>query len=216
MKRDLLLLASTAAALSSMTPLSAHAGLLDAGSTVQATYVSGSFSNVEAELPVGGSNTDPASLASSVGFQQGADDGSTISVGDTQIIITNLLTPGTGKAYCLSGVAGTACTDAIDGFDFLFTGENILGVTVDPATTAGFLPVSGTFQGSTHNGLQLISNNEILVDVTGDDPPTGAQLVLDITTGSSSPTPTPEPTSLALFGSAVIGIGAAARRRWLR
>jgi hypothetical protein len=62
----------------------------------------------------------------------------------------------------------------------------------------------------------LVSNNEILVDVTGDDPPTGAQLVLDITTGSSSPTPTPEPTSLALFGSAVIGIGAAARRRWLR
>ena len=38
---------------------------------------------------------------------------------------------------------------------------------------------SGTFQGNTHLGLQLLSNNEIQVDVTGDLPNLNDKLILD-------------------------------------
>jgi LPXTG-motif cell wall-anchored protein len=53
-------------------------------------------------------------------------------------------------------------------------------VSVDPASASGFLPVTGTFQGNTHLGLQLLSNNEIQVDVTGDLPLLGDKLILDL------------------------------------
>ena len=217
MRRNLLLLAATTVALSSMACVPAQAGLLGAGNTVQAIYVDGSFNDLEYETSTGSvASPTPESLASTANFAEGTIDGSTISVSDTQITITNLLTPGTGEAYCYNGTAGTGCTDPIDGFEFLFTGENITSVSIDPSTTTGFLPVSGTFQGNTHDGLQLINNNEILVDITGDDPPTNGQLIIDINNGSSSPTPTPEPTSLALLASAALGIGTATRRRWRR
>ena len=212
MRRNLLLLAATTAALSSMACVSAQAGLLGAGNTVQAIYVDGSFSDLEYETPTGSvASPTPESLTSTANFAEGTIDGSTISVGDTQITITNLLTPGTGMAYCFSGAAGTACTDPIDGFEFLFTGEDITSVSVDPSSTAGFLPVTGIFQGNTHDGLQLINSNEILVDLTGDDPPTDANLIIDV--NYQPPTPTPEPTSLALLGSSVIGVGAATGKR---
>jgi hypothetical protein len=32
-------------------------------------------------------------------------------------------------------------------------------VSADPASATGFQPVTGTFQGNTHLGLQLLSNN---------------------------------------------------------
>lgn len=95
---------------------------------------------------------------SPVNYQQGAADGSLIAVQDTQIVITNLLS---NALFCFLDTPGTACVDMIDGFDFQFTGEDILGVSVDPASAPDFLPVSGTFQGNTHLGLQLISSNEI-------------------------------------------------------
>jgi hypothetical protein len=112
-----------------------------------------------------------------VDFLQGAASGSTIHVGNTQITITNELS---GFPFCFANTPGTACVDVIDGFDFKFTGENILGVSVDPASASGFLPVTGTFQGNTHLGLQLLSNNEIQVDVTGDLPLLGDKLILDL------------------------------------
>jgi hypothetical protein len=165
----------------------ARAGLLGTGRTVQAFYYNGVFANPEGEIAIGGSTTDPVQLTAPVSYQQGAADGATIIVGNTQITITNVVT----GAFCFSGNIGSACTDVIDGFDFKFTGENILGVSVDPASAAAFLPVSGMFQNNTHLGLQLLGSNEIQVDVTGDLPNVGDQLILDLSFQPTAPVPGP-------------------------
>ncbi|HYM01973.1 MAG TPA: PEP-CTERM sorting domain-containing protein [Stellaceae bacterium] len=173
---------------------------------MQAFYYNSTFAGPEGEIPVGGSTTDPTSLAAPVNYQQGAADGSTIAVTDLQIVITNVLS---GASFCLSGAVGTACTDQIDGFDFKFTGESITGVSVDAASATGMQPVTGTFQGNTHNGLQLISPNEIQVDLTGDLPNVNDQLILDLsfnTNGNGGGgTTVPEPASLLILG---VGLGA--------
>ena len=197
--------------LAALLPSQAHAGLLGAGNTVQAFYYNGVFASPEGEIPVGGSTSDPASLAAAVDYQQGAADISTIHVGDTQIVITNLAV---NLPFCVLNTPGTACVDVIDGFDFKFTGENILGVSVNPSTAADFQPVTGTFQNNTHLGLQLISNNEIRVDVTGDLPLLNDQLILDLSFTSLPPPATvPEPTALDLLGSACAGLMAVRGRR---
>jgi hypothetical protein len=190
--------------LASLVPHQAQAGLLGAGRTVQAFYYNGVFANPEGEIPVGGSTSDPTSLAAPVDYQMGAADGSTIAVGDTQIVITNQLS---NAPFCFGGSVGTACADVISGFDFKFTGENILGVSVDPASAADFQPVSGTFQGNTHLGLQLLSNNEIQIDVTGDLPAVNSELILD---PSFAAVPAPRighglPTVLAIGGVLLFG-----------
>ena len=179
---------------------------------MQAFYYNGVFASPEGEIPVGGSTSNPASLATAVDYQKGAADGSTIDVNDTQIVITNQLS---GVPFCLLDTPGTACVDAIDGFDFQFTGEDILGVSVDPSTATDFEPVTGTFQGNTHSGLQLLNPNEIQVDVTRDEPALGDELILDLSFASPPPPPTstPEPATLALLGSALAGLTALRRRR---
>jgi hypothetical protein len=96
-----------------------------------------------------------------------------------------------GQPFCTSPSPGTACADVIGGFDFKFTGENILGVSADPASATGFQPVTGSFQGNTHLSLELLSNNEIQVDVTGDLPLLNDQLILDLTFTSTAPVPGP-------------------------
>jgi hypothetical protein len=105
----------------------------------------------------------------------------------------------------------------INGFDFKFTGENILGVTIDPSSAAGFLDVNGTFQTHTHLGLQLLGNNEIQVDITGDLPNLNDQLILNVTFDLPPPPPppasAPEPATLALLGSALAGLATVRRRR---
>jgi hypothetical protein len=96
----------------------------------------------------------------------------------------HLSTVSEGTPFCVANTPGTACVDQIDGFNFKFTGENILGVSAGISSAADFLPVSGTFQGHTHLGLQLLSNNEIRVDVTGDAPLLNDQLVLNLSFAS--------------------------------
>ena len=80
------------------------------------------------------------------------------------------------------------CNDTFAGFGFTFSsGVNITGVSVDPASAAGFLPNTT----SPHMGLQLLSPTDILVDVTGDIPNFGDQLILDVTTSVATvPGPT--------------------------
>jgi hypothetical protein len=210
--RKLLLTSGAILGLANLVPHQADAGLLGVGHTVQAFYYNGAFAGPEGEIPVGGSTSNPTSLAAAVDYQQGALDGSTIHVGDVQVVITNQLS---AAPFCSDGVgSGTSCADVISGFDFKFTRENILGVSVDPSSAADLLPVSGTFQGNTHLGLQLLSNNEIQVDVTGDEPAVNDQLVLDLSFTSPPPSSAPEPGTLALLGSAFAGMTAV--RRWRR
>src|SRR5579863_3077408 len=103
------LLASTVLGMVGLLSGQAHAGLLGAGRTVQAFYYNGVFAGPEGELtdPAGSSN--PTSLASPVHYIQGAADGATIDIGDTQIVITNMLS---GAPFCFRiGNVGAACTD---------------------------------------------------------------------------------------------------------
>jgi hypothetical protein len=170
----------------------------------------------------GTSSGAPASLTGPVQYDPGSESGTDILVGDTQIILTNdgfATTTGIGQIpFCNDGVStGSACTDPFTGFDFVFTNENITGVTVDPASAADFQPANGTFQGNTtHDGLQLISANEIRVDVTGDNPLIGDQLILDLRFGGTSPPPptsAPEPATVAVLGTALVGFSTMRRRR---
>jgi len=97
----------------------------------------------------------------------------TISVHDTQIVITNNF----AGIFCSTA----PCTDKFDGFEFLFSsGVNITGVTVDPASAADFLPIAG--------GLNF-APTLLSVNVVGDDPQVGAQLILDLS--FSAPVPGP-------------------------
>ena len=198
--------------LSCLVPNLASAGLIGAGKTVQAFYYNGVLANPEGEIAVGAGSSDPASLAVAVNYKEGAADLSTISVGDTQIGITNLAS---GLPFCVADTPGTSCTDAIDGFDLLFTGEDILGVSVDAASDADFAPVTGVFQGKTHLGLQLISANEIRVDVTGDEPAVNGQLLIDVSFTAPPPPSVPEPATLPLLGAA-LGLGLLTRRMFGR
>jgi hypothetical protein len=203
---------ATLLGLASLLPNQAHAGLLSSSATVQAVFHLASLGNAENEIPVGGIDGSPTSLAAPVDYQSGTHDLATIHVGDTQIVITNL---SAGIPFCSMNSVGTACTDPFDGFDFKFTGEDILGVSVDPSSAPGFQPVNGTFQGNAHLGLQLLSNNLIRVDVTGDLPSFNDQLVLDLSfadTTNPPPADVVEPATLAVLGSG-LAVVAASRRR---
>jgi hypothetical protein len=141
-----------------------------------------------------------------VDFLQGVTSGSTISVGDTQIVITNDIS----ATFCSDGVsAGSACTDPFTGFEFVFSsGVDIKGVSVDPASAADFRPNDT----APHDGLQLLSPTRIVVDVTGAPPAVGDQLILDLSFTPVGPT-VPEPSTWALMLLGFAGLGFAGWRR---
>lgn len=188
----------------------ASAGLIGAGRTANVTYYNGSTSAAENESTSGGPG--PVSIASAgVTFLAGANSGSTVQISDNQITIVNTLT---STPYCSGNFSGTGCTDHISGFDVLFTGESITGVSVDAtASDTSMLPVTGTAPpySYAHSGLQLLSPNEILVDLTGDLPAGTQTLTLNVTTAAGS-VGTPEPWSVALLGVGLLSLLAVRRR----
>jgi hypothetical protein len=128
----------------------------------------------------------------------------TIRVGDTQITITN--NAPSGSAFCLGA---PPCNNTFAGFGFTFSsGVDITGVSVDPASAADFRPNTT----SPHVGLQLLSSTDILVDVTGEAPNMGDELILDVMTTGTTPTPIPEPASFALLAGGLVGLLAIKRR----
>ena len=211
-------LVAVAAALLGIASAPARAGLIgDGTNTVSAFF----YINAPA-TPLGGGcdqsteafcekqfQTDSMGMAQFVltipaHFDQAPNGGSTIDVEDTRIVITNQL-PAT---FCSDGTsAGAACTDPFTGFEFLFSsGVDITGVSVD--SSSDFLPNSTP----PHDGLQLLSPTDILVDLTGAAPAIGGKLILDVSFTPVGP-PVPEPSTWALMLLGFAGLGFAGWRR---
>jgi PEP-CTERM motif len=121
----------------------------------------------------------------------------TVSVGDTQITITNNAT----GAFCPT----TPCTPGnFSGYVFTFTGApDITKVTVDNASTPDFYPVAPP--AGSPAGLAWTTNS-ITVNVAGDNLVNGDQLILNVTTAGSRPT-VPEPSTWAMMLLGFAGLG---------
>ena len=125
----------------------------------------------EIEGPQGPTNPPPPPSTIPAAFAEGVSSGSTISVGGTQITITNKLS----APFCSTALP---CADVFTGFGFVFSaGADITGVTVDPASSPAFLPVAG---GLTFNA------SDIFVNVVGDAPAVGDKLILDVSTAAAA------------------------------
>lgn len=110
----------------------------------------------------------------------------TVSVGDTQITITN----------DFAGQFGTPGT--FSGYVFTFTGApDITKVLVDSGSSAAFQP-------ALPGGLSSTTNS-ITVNVAGDNPAVGDQLILDVTAGSAPVVPEPSTWAMMLLGFAGLG-----------
>jgi hypothetical protein len=203
--------AATGAALCGSLCLVSHparAGLIGGGTnTVNALFFLGSHSPADEEFE--DVQTGPGTFvagpviigAGGVDFVEGANDLSTIHVGDTAIAITNLAP--TSLPFCT--LASGPCPDSFTGFEFQFSsGVALTGVTVDPSSAAAFLPLAG--------GLTFSATN-ILLNIAGDGPSPGDQLILDLQFTPTGPTPTPEPATLSVLAMGIIGLSITRHRR---
>jgi len=181
---------------------SAHAGLIGNGTnTVSALFFLGTavpsppYTNPPpTEIEGGGSTLIPAQ------FPIGVADEATIDVGDTTITITNQ------AAVPFCSTATVPCPDVFTGFAFSFSaGVDITGVSVDPASAANFLPAGVS-------PLELLTPTDIIVNLVGENPTVGAQLILDVTTAVPSPVPEPPTITLFAIGLSAMLIGRRKRR----
>jgi hypothetical protein len=179
----------------------AHAGLVNPTSTVDIFFGSqssqpdgsqvfnagtpGPFSLSAPIPPTNLHNTEPFNVAANAGFW----------FTDTQVTIYNN--------------SGGTPADAFGGdfttFDFIFTNENITGVSIDGLSSSDFLPAT----------LTLLGQNEFKVDIgTGVDPAFLSTLVIDVTTGGVSAVPEPSTWAMMILG--FCGMGFMAFRRQSR
>jgi hypothetical protein len=136
-------------------------------------------------------STDNASPTVPAAFVEGVLDGSTISVGDNKIVITNDLP---NEPFCSTSLP---CSDVFTGFAFYFSsGVDITDVTVASNSATDFRPISG--------GLTF-TPTEIFVNVAGEDPSVGDNLILDVTTKTAVATPEASTWMLMLLGFAGLG-----------
>ena len=125
-------------------------------------------------------------------FPIGVQDESTIDVGDTTITITNEA----NLPFCSSALP---CADVFTGFAFTFSaGVDITGVSIDPASAADFRPAGVS-------PLELLTPTDIIVNLVGENPAVGDQLILDVTTAVTPPPSVPEPATVTLLA---VGLGA--------
>jgi hypothetical protein len=125
-------------------------------------------------------------------FPIGVADEATIDVGDTTITITNQAS----LPFCSTGLP---CPDTFTGFAFSFSsGVDITGVSVDPASAPDFRPAGVS-------SLELLTPTDIIVNLVGQNPAAGGQLILDVTTAVTPPPSVPEPATATLFA---VGLGA--------
>ena len=212
-----LIVAAAATLLVNASAPPARAGLIDGGTnTVEASFWIPAFGLTTTSPPPPACNdktnptcenevdsTDNATPTIPANFLAGPISESTISVGDTQIVITNQ----SAIPFCSGALP---CSDPFVGFQFVFSsGVDITGVSVDPTSAADFRPNDT----APHDGLQLLSPTRIVVDLTGDAPAIGDKLILDVTTGGGPPPAIPEPSTWALMLLGFAGLGFAGWRR---